>query len=166
MKNIKCTLALLIVLTAASNSYADRSDYIRQYLDSSGFIKGLSGMFDVQAEMTLKNINRKHNISKEFKKDFRDVWNDVMIEDFWSTGGFFDLLKPMFDNFSNQELRELVRFYQSPVGRKMAKLTYELPSYIRSMMPAWEKRISKKILPEMLKKLEDRGWDHNAKRIR
>ena len=166
MRNIKHALALLIVLTTASYSYADRSDYIRQYLDSSGVIKGLGGMFDIQAEITLKNLSRKHNLSNAFKKDFREVWNEVMMGDFWSNGGFFDMMKPMFDGFSTQELKALLKFYQSPVGRKMAKLTQEMQGYISSIMPAWEQRISEKILPEMLKSLEDRGWDHNGNRIR
>lgn len=165
--NMKRTLflAILFVLISAPVYSADRSDLIRQYLDQSGMIKGLRGMFDMQAELTMKNMARNHNLSEAFQKDFREVWSNVMIDDFWSTGGFFDMLTPMFNEFTDNDLKEIVRFYKSPAGRKIANLTQEMQSYIRSIMPEWEQRISNVILPEMLECLEKRGWDKDGNKI-
>ena len=159
-------LFILFIIISAPAYSADRSDLIRQYLDQSGMIKGLRGMIDMQAEFTMKNIARKHNLSPAFQKDFREVWNNVMIDDFWSTGGFFDMLKPMFNDFTDNDLKEIVRFYKSPAGEKIAKLTQEMQNYLRAIMPKWEQRISNVILPEMLERLEKRGWDKDGNKIK
>lgn len=161
-------IAIIIIITAfTSNAYSiDRSDYIRQYLDYSGVTKSLRSIVDMQAEITLRNISRKHNLSNAFKEDFKDVWNDVMVEDFWSPGGFLDMLMPVFDNFTISELKEIIKFYKSPVGRKLSNLTLEMQNYIRSIMPKWEQRTSKIILPKMIKELEKRGWDQEGNRIK
>ena len=165
MKYRIAVISFLIFFLSAPVYSLDRSDYIRQYLDSSGMIKGLRGMFDMQAEFTLKNISRKHNLSDAFQKDFREVWNEVMLDDFWSSGGFFDMLKPLFNDLTNGDLKNVVKFYKSPVGKKIASLTQEMQDYINTVMPQWEQRISNVILPEMIHQLEKRGWDQNGNKI-
>jgi len=89
-----------------------------------------------------------------------------MIDDFWASGGFFDMLMPLFNDFSTNDLKELIRFYQSPVGKKLANLTQEMQNYIGGLMPQWEKRISIVILPDMLARLKKRGWDKNGNKIK
>lgn len=165
-KIFSLSLLCFFVFASVPSYSADRSDLIRGYLDHSGVTKGLRGMFDIQAEMTIKNLSRKHNLSKEFQKDFREVWNDVMVDDFWASGGFFDMLKPIFNDFTTEELKEITNFYKSPVGKKMANLTLEMQSFIKGLMPRWEQRIAHIILPEMLKRLEEKGWDKDGNRIK
>jgi hypothetical protein len=76
------------------------------------------------------------------------------------------MFKPMFDGLTNNDLLEIVNFYKSPVGKKLASLTQEIPGFIHTIMPKWEQRISNVILPEMINRLEKRGWNKDGKRIR
>ncbi len=158
------TILLTIILSVPAYS-VDRSDLIRQYLEYSGVVKGMKGIIDIQAQISLKNLGQKYNLSEEFKKDFKDVWIDVIINDFWAPGGIFDTLNPIFNDFTESELIELLEFYKSPVGKKFSKLAQNMQEYLQPLIPKMEQRISNKLLPEMLKRLEKRGWDRNGNRI-
>ena len=165
--SLSCALVVLALSLMASTANADRSDYIRQYLESSGLMKGLEGMTEAQARVTLFNMFREHEPSENYKKDFEEVWKDLMREDFSSTGGLFDLMKPMFSDLTDQDLEQIAYFYKTPAGAKLAKINHGMGVYINSiMMPSWRKRIEQTLIPEMLRRLELKGWDHNGERVK
>ena len=145
--------------------YADRSDLMKQYLEYSGTFKNLIEMYKFQAEQSANNLNKSRSLSKKFIDDYLTTFTEVMIEDFWNTGGLFDMIKPMFNSLSNQELEKIVLFYKTTEGKKMAKISENAQSHIETSLPKWENRVRKFILPVMIERLQEKGWDQNGKRI-
>lgn len=167
--NIKRTLLFTVVIFFLSYAYCfseDRSDLIRQYLDKSGIINALKKTWAIQTEITAVNLTNNHNLSSKFIADFKEVWMDVNLYDLWAHGGLFDMMKPMFDSLTNDDLQQIIKFYESPPGSKMADIANHLDVYLADSMKLMQQRIQNVLLPEIIERLEVRGWDKNGKRIR
>lgn len=57
MKHKLAIFSFILILVSVPAYSSDRSDLIREYLDAIGMIKGLRGMYDMQAGITLKTIS-------------------------------------------------------------------------------------------------------------
>jgi hypothetical protein len=156
---------ILIVLFLCTVSFADRSSDIRYLLSISGLGEMVEGMFNYQADLTVNEFKKERKISKEFEKEFRSTIVEVMLADFWSPGGLADMLIPTYDGFNHAEIIELIRFHQSPIGKKMSKNASRVEEVLRNMVPVWNKRVSEVILPKIVAKMHSKGYDKDGNKI-
>jgi uncharacterized protein len=163
--SLKIILIISILISTYSTSFADRSSDIRYLLSISGIGDMLEGMVNYQADLTVNEFKKNRKIAKEFERDFKNVIIEVLLADFWSPGGLADMLLPAYDGFSNSEIKELIKFYESPMGKKMLKNTPKIEIIIRNLVPAWNMRVNDVILPKIVDKMRAKGYDNEGKRL-
>jgi hypothetical protein len=73
-------------------------------------------------------------------------------EKFFSEGGLIDQQAPIYnEHFSHEEIRELIGFYQSPIGRKLAQ---EQPAMSVELMKFTESSVAQ-LLPQLHSRLSE-----------
>lgn len=86
------------------------------------------------------------DVPTEFWLDFR---NEVKADD------LLDMMVPIYDKYyTHDDIRELIKFYESPVGKKMVET---MPLLLQESMQAgqeWGRALSEK----MLQKLKEKGY--------
>jgi uncharacterized protein YihD (DUF1040 family) len=150
---------IVAILLFSQNVFADRSSNVRELFSVMGTGDAISGIAVLQADLTLEDLRQKYSMSSEFEKAFKEVFVEVLIFDLWAPGGFVDMMIPAFDDLSDADITKLISFYKTPVGQKIVKISANLEPTIRSLMPAWQKRISQNLMPQMQNKLKTRGFE-------
>jgi hypothetical protein len=65
---------------------------------------------------------------------------------------FVDLFIPLYDRyFSHDDIKELIRFYESPVGKKMLEVTPIITQESFGIGQEWGQRIGQEVLNELIK---------------
>jgi hypothetical protein len=65
---------------------------------------------------------------------------------------FSDLLIPIYDrNFSQDDIRGLIQFYESPLGRKMLAVTPQVTQESFAVGQEWGQKLAEDILNELVK---------------
>ncbi len=112
------------------------------------------------------------NLPPEGKEAAEAVKKDMMT--WWSEYLSWEKMKDMYTSlyveaFTEQEINELVKFYQSPLGQKMLKkmpeitqkTTQKIQAVLQEKMPEFEKKLQSSVA-ELKRKFK--GKDHPAKK--
>lgn len=134
-----CLLVLLLLLT--SQMYAGDSQKvkdIKQLLKITGSVDLSLGAMDQIIE-SIKKI--QPDIPQEFWDEFRkEVKGDDLI----------DMIVPIYDKYySAQDIKDLITFYNSPLGQKVSK---SLPAISQESMAAgqaWGQKLGEKVVEKM-----------------
>jgi hypothetical protein len=141
-----CTyLALFAFLTAASTASGKRETPKRRDIRT---LLELTG----SAKLGMQLVNQ---LLGQFKVAMTDVpahvWNEVAKE--IRAGELVELVVPIYDkHLEHAEIKDIIKFYQSPAGRK---LTAAMPAITQESMQAgqaWGQRLSKRIVEKLKKK--------------
>lgn len=149
MSKLLCT-ALFVGLTVALALPARAADQaldpqkekdIRVLIELSGAAKRSQQMFDAV-------VGQLQKLHPEIPQEF---WAGIAKEaDF---EGFITQIVPIYANhFSNDEIKELIKFYESPVGRK---LVHEFPAVIQESAQVdqkWAYDLNAKVARRMTEK--------------
>jgi hypothetical protein len=66
--------------------------------------------------------------------------------------GFVELFIPIYDKyFSHDDIKEMIRFYESPIGRKMLEVTPLLSQESAAVGQAWGQKLGQEIVNELIK---------------
>lgn len=139
MKKSMFLLLLSLSLFASSNKHND----IRELLELTG-----SAHLGIQVmnQMLVSFKQAMPNVPEKF-------WNDLMKE--VKTDDLIELIVPIYEKyFTKDDIKELIKFYKTPVGKKTIKL---LPKITQESMVAgqeWGKKISEKVV----KRLSEEGY--------
>ncbi|MEZ5814969.1 MAG: DUF2059 domain-containing protein [Alphaproteobacteria bacterium] len=139
---------------------AEKKAVIKELMDLSGANK----VAIVMADMTSKSML---DIIKKQKPDIPDKALQAVDEELRTffrekveAGGLYELIYPIYDvKFSTEELTEIVKFYKTPLGRKVTK---EMPEITRqatikgqdwgqSLVPELQARVQKRLQAEGIK---------------
>ncbi|MFK7840117.1 MAG: DUF2059 domain-containing protein [Bdellovibrionales bacterium] len=137
----------------------DKKQVIKELLDASG-TKKLASMMGEASSQNVLNVIKTQNpetpervftvIDEEVKKLFQEEFD---------SGSFYNLIYPIYDEkFTTQELKEILAFYQTDVGKKVTK---ELPEITQKAMIAgqiWGQGLSPKIQSRVRNRLEAEGF--------
>lgn len=151
MKTLKTSLTLLLLVVAFCTAAAQQQpvadtakhqDILKLLRVSGSSELGIQVMD--QLMMTFEEI--LPDVPTEFWADFR---NEVKAED------LLDMMVPIYDKYyTHDDIRELIKFYESPVGKKMVDT---MPLLLQESMQAgqeWGRALSEK----MLQKLKEKGY--------
>lgn len=85
-----------------------------------------------------------------------EVWDDMEKEMIKDLDDFYDKLTIIcYKHFTEDELKKMIEFYESPIGKKMVK---ETPAMLKESMDAgriWGEEIGRK----MVEKLKKKGYE-------
>jgi uncharacterized protein len=99
---------------------------------------------------------------------YREQLTDLFFEKFRSKADLdkmIELAVQAYDKYySEQEVKELIRFYETPLGHKMATVTPKLSSELREQGQQWGRNLGRESMadvlnehPDLRKALEDAG---------
>ncbi len=93
--------------------------------------------------------------TEKFPEIPSDFWNDFKAEVTEET--FVMLLLPVYEKYyTHEEIKELVRFYKTPVGRKMNKILFELNKDVEIKGREWAVKIARQLLKKIKEKYPDK----------
>lgn len=92
-------------------------------------------------------------------KSFSEKANPVLVDEFVTRlrkevteDAFAGIIAPIYaKHFSESELSDIVEFYKSETGKKLARLSFSLSREIKIVTEEWARRISRKIVNDMRK---------------
>ncbi len=83
-------------------------------------------------------------------------WDDFMAE--FDVNEFIEMIIPIYDkHFTHEEIKQLIAFYESPIGKKMIKVQ---PQLMMDSMAAGEEW-GKKLIKRVKEKLHEEGYEKN-----
>lgn len=129
-------------------------------LASAVFAQDKGKSKDISRLLELTGSNKLGaQIVNKLLQDFRGSFIEVPAS-FWEnakkdidTNGLEALIVPIYDKYySHDEIKELIRFYESPVGQKMVRT---MPQVLNESMDAgrkWGEEIGRKVLEKLNKR--------------
>lgn len=85
---------------------------------------------------------------KDFEKEFKKIDVDEIIETF---------MPVYYKYYTEDDLRQLISFYQSPVGIKMKKNTANIMQESMQLGEKWGREIGEKVAAKLQKELEKKN---------
>jgi len=166
MSESKLFLVFLLTLCAVFSAYG-------QIINRQG-IPRLPDATDANSQVTQHSQTKKQDISKLLEvmdaKSQATQMFDIMLPDmqkalpgvpaeFWSkfkTGikraKFVEMLVPIYDkHFSHEDIKNLIEFYESPMGKKLVKVTPLLNKDSYQVGAKWGEELAKDITVELKK---------------
>ena len=120
MKKFLLVAILALGMTCAAGTAAAQGDEYRECLESLLQKSGALAASDVVMDQMIPSLQQMSagDVPAEFWTGFRQRWNRKMKD------RMVDIYVPIYQKyFTLDELREIVAFYDSPVGRKLAAAT-------------------------------------------
>jgi uncharacterized protein len=120
---------------------------IRQLLELMGSAKLGQQMMDQFFPLIRQSAKQvPESVWQEIEKEFS---TDI------STGKFIDRIIPAYSrHFSEEEIAELIKFYESPIGKKMASVLPQLASESMQIGMQWASEVMKRIQ----QRLKEKGY--------
>lgn len=120
---------------------------IRQLLELMGSAKLGQQMLDQFFPLIRRSAKQvPESVWQEIEKEFS---SDI------STGKFIDMMIPVYNrHFSEAELTELIKFYESPIGKKLAGAMPQIASESMQVGMQWAGEVMKRIQ----QKLKEKGY--------
>ena len=139
---------LLVAVLFNANAQAEDqfSKDIQKYLS-------LTGTKEVFPVMIDQMINQMKGGFKEVPEEY---WGELKIELKGSSiDELFDKMIPIYKkHFTHDDIKKIIEFYESPVGKKMALATPKLTQESMSVAQEWGQALGQKIV----KKLNEKGY--------
>lgn len=146
---MKKTIVSLFLISLCQLGYSqDTSKYskIKEMLDITG-----SGKLGVQVV---------EQMMASFKTSFTTVpdnfWKDFMKQ--VNADSLTEMVIPIYSKYySTEELNELIKFYKSPIGKKVVSVTPYVMQESMSIGQKWGEKIAEKVYEELKKKGYSKG---------
>ena len=142
------SLVLIGTLNVVAEEMPDPADVSKR-----ADIKRLMEITDV------RNLGRKimNRLVLTMRKGRSSVpWDDFMAE--FDVNEFIEMIIPIYDkHFTHEEIKQLIAFYESPIGKKMIKVQ---PQLMMDSMTAGEEW-GKKLIKTVKEKLHEEGYEKN-----
>lgn len=141
-------LLSLLVATSLANADADKQRLLAEEMlevsQASSVLDNMSAQVNAMFAQTVQQMNLSEEKKAEAAK-YQQRLNEIMKEELsWSKlkGQFVDVY---VDVFSEEELKELVEFYKSPLGQK---LIVKMPQLMQESMGLAQKQMQS-IIPKI-----------------
>ena len=147
---MKKSLVILLVAIACSLSVSAQSKTynatLKKYLEASGsmnaFKSAVSSMMG-----SFKNMNA--NVPDEFWKELEKEFLSTSLDD------LVTMLTPVYEkHMSEADLNEIIKFYNSPVGKKLSEKTPDIMNESMLAGQTWGAGVGEKVM----KKLKEKGY--------
>ena len=132
---------------------------LAQTEEDQSFKKDVKRLFESNGskELYLASLPQIISTFKNMRTDIPDkIWDELEKEmSGESINELMDMLIPVYQNhFSHEEIKELISFYESPIGKKLAVKMPEITKESMNVGQQWGMQIGIKLG----KKLEEKGY--------
>ena len=139
-KGRRGALFLVVFLCAAAPIFAERDE------DRVRYLIELSGGADM-------GVMVFENMMMSFRDTFPDVpgefWDEMV--DAIETDDLMDILVPIYrKHFTAEDVDGLIRFYESPLGRKLIETQPDMVQESMSAGETWGERIAQEVVDRMI----------------
>ena len=140
----------MLIAISAGNSFSQTDDNYKETLNELFRVSHSSETFDVAIKQMFSMFKT------QFTNVSVDIWEELE-KDFMkaSMNDLIDMLVPIYSkHLTIDDLNELIRFYESPVGKKYAEKN---PLIVQESMQVGQ-QWGQKIGAEFEKKMQERGY--------
>ena len=160
--------ALLVTISAASASADDLTDAkradIEKLIEMTGALavgEQMSNSFVTQMTQTIKTI--RPDLSPELFDILGEEVNSAIKEDLPK---FLATIIPVYHKFfSHQDIKEIVLFYQTPLGRKTIRVMPLLMQECMFLGQQWGQTLGPEIQKRVIERFKKEGVDLQASRF-
>ena len=137
MKRLFFVCLMIVGISSFTYSQAKRQDIIK-LLDVSNVRSQAAQMFNLM----LPNLK---SMAPGAPSTF---W--TRLESRLDMDGFVDLFIPIYDrNFSHDDIKNLIKFYESPIGKKMLEVTPSMTQESYRVGEEWGQKLAMDIISEL-----------------
>ena len=145
----KTLLILLFVVTASVTGSAQSKTYpatLKKYLEASGSMSAFkSAVTSMMGSFKSMNSSVPDEVWKELEKEFLSTSLDDLVT----------LLTPVYErHMTEADLNEVIKFYNSPAGKKLAEKTPDIMNESMQAGQTWGQSVGEKVMT----KLKEKGY--------
>ena len=163
MKKTNLSAILFIFLlplgVSAEDISMEKKELLRQFIDVTGAAKigGLaSRVFTQQIRTGLKRSNPDlpDNVMSMVAEEVQAVVQEELV----IKKSYYELLYPTYDqHLSEKDVKDFLAFYETPLGKKMLKITPVLAKASMEQSQIWGRSLGPKIQQRLMKRFEVEG---------
>jgi hypothetical protein len=128
---------------------------LMELLDVSSMPEQMADMMVTQTIL----IEKKHNpkMSKEVEEIISSVIHDLALE---KAPDLFRMAEPLYDKYyTHSEIRELIKFFDSPIGRKYNAVLQPMMNDLVPIAQKWGQELGPIAVKEVARELKRRGYE-------
>jgi hypothetical protein len=147
MKKILFVLMLLAVASATVNAQSKTySATLKKYMEASGSMGAFkTAIVSMMGSFKTMNTSVPAEVWKEMENEFLGTSMDDLV----------GLLAPVYEkNLTEADLNEIIKFYNTPVGKKMAEKTPAIMEQSMAAGQTWGQGVAQKVMT----KLKEKGY--------
>jgi hypothetical protein len=155
---IVALLAFSVPMPGASAMDQEKHDNIRLLIQTTGSLGNVLKVVDLimpQIISTLKKVNPK------IPPELWDTFEKKGAEEFKASVG--ELEEPtiaIYDtNYSADEIKQLLTFYQSPIGQKVISQTPTILQESAAIGKVWGEKVGRRIVDNIRQEAKQKGYD-------
>ncbi len=147
---IKKLLVLAMLLTVATTTFGQVDKEYTQTLRKMFEVSGSEESYQAVIKQMISMYKQQYSMVKA------DVWEELEKEVLkTSLDNLTEMLAPVYQKYMNlEDLRELIKFYQTPVGKKFAKNTPFIMQESMQVGQEWGMQIGQ----DFIKKMKEKGY--------
>ncbi len=155
MPQLRYIFVIVCLLFTASSSYAitpEKEHDLRRLME----LLNISAMPEQMAEMMVMNViaeerKRYPNMAKNVEHAISTVVRDVVLRE---APKLFNRLVPLYDKYyTHSEIKKLIDFFESPIGRKYSSLVQPMMQDMMRIAQEWGRDLGPLLIREVDKKL-------------
>lgn len=145
-KLITLTLVCFVYFNTFAQTNKEYSNALKKMFEVSGTMETYQGAIKQMIDMFKKQYSKvDEKVWKEFEKEFSSTSIDELT----------DLLAPVYEkHMTLADLQELIKFYETPLGKKYAKSIPLITQESMQVGQEWGMKIGQQIA----KKMKDKGY--------
>ena len=141
--NRKILFCLLLIGISFASDYTKKEKDIVKLLD-------ISGATELEVQALVEGIDLYKEMFPEIPEK---IWIDFLSE--IDNQDIIDIYLPLYDKyFTHQDIKELIQFYDSPIGKKMIRVEPYIMQESMIEGEKWGEKISTKLLQNIAKYME------------
>jgi hypothetical protein len=139
----------------AANSLRAKHQDTEKLMELVGTRQILRDLFDQDIDAQIAAMRRaRPDVPDQFWQDFA-----VEFKRQASPNELMQAILPIYDkHFTHQEIRQLIAFYQSPLGRKISTTLPEIQRESVEAGRAWGERLGDRMHKELQQRLSEKGY--------
>jgi hypothetical protein len=145
----KSLLILLVAVAVSANVSAQSKTYtatLKKYLEASGSMSAFkSAVTSMMGSFKSMNANVPAEVWNELEKEFQSTSLDDLVK----------MLTPVYErHMTEADLNEVIKFYNSPAGKKLAEKTPAIMDESMQAGQTWGQAVGQKVMT----KLKEKGY--------
>ena len=157
-RGVMIALAILLAPVAARAMDQGKHDDIARILQITDARKNAQAMIDATLPQIMTIIGRANpeipqSVLEEFRRDGSEEFTKALPEFVEAMTGIFDA------SYSTEEIKQLLAFYESPLGRKMIAQTPQIMQQSMALGQHWGNQVGARVVARIRESAKKKGYD-------